>query len=86
MIKFGHIISEAGFDSYSPLSEIKVKIFDRKDRELKESEFNFNKNLFSRNSNSKEKFRELLERESKNSILPDKIYFPGQPPYFFPLF
>lgn len=96
-MKFGHIISEAGFSSFSALSEITVKLLDRKDRELTEKDFNFNKNLFSKNSDSKEKFRQLLEQGEKKPNLPNEIsgrlnddalviYFPGQPPYFFPLF
>lgn len=76
MISFGHIIKQAGFDveDFSALADIPVEILDRKNRELTEEiEFEFNKKLFSKNKDSKKRFRELLEMLSKSSELPDEI-------------
>lgn len=41
MIKFGHIILEAGLNpkDFQRISEIPVKLFDRKNREIKDEKF-----------------------------------------------
>lgn len=99
-MKFGHIIEQAGYDvkEFPKLTDIPVKIYDRKNRELtEEREFEFNKKLFSKNKDSKKRFREVLERLSKSSKLPDEISgkltdsslvlrISGRAPEFFLLF
>lgn len=73
MILFGHIIAQAGYDvkDFPELTDIPVKLLDRKNRELTEVEFN--KKLFSKNKDSKKRFREVLEMLTKCSKLPDEI-------------
>lgn len=70
MLKFGKIISEAGYNQkdFPELSEILIDLFDRKNRILREDSFEFRQKLFSKNQDSKKKFRELLENLKKTDI------------------
>lgn len=70
MIKFGKIISEAGYTpkDFPKLSEMTITLFDQKKRNLEEDSFNFRKKLFSKNLDSQKKFRELLENLMKKDI------------------
>lgn len=64
MITLGLIISESGLATkdFSKLSEIPVKLYDRKNRELtKEEDFDFGKKLFAKSPESQKRFREFLE-------------------------
>lgn len=64
MIKFEHIILEAGLNpkDFQGISEIPVELFDRKNREIKDEKFfDFGKKLFAKNPESQNKFREFLE-------------------------
>lgn len=100
-MKFGHIITQAGFDvtEFSTLADIHVKIFDRKNRELtEEKEFEFNQKMFSKNTETKKRFGEFLEILSTSCAkLPNNVYgkldddvlilnIPGWTPKFFWLF
>ena len=70
MIKFGKIISEAGFDQedFKNLAKISVPLFDRKGRGISEDSFCFHGKLFAKNLESKKKFRGLLDNLSKEDI------------------
>ena len=63
MIKFEHIILEAGLNpkDFQGISEIPVELFDRKNREIKDEKFfDFGKKLFAKNPESQNK----LDRKS----------------------
>lgn len=94
-MKFERVISVAGFNSknYPMLSGIPVELYDRKSRKIND-DMNFVEPLFSENLESKMKFKEFLERESKSKILPSNmqgrltedvlvIHIPGRAPEFF---
>ena len=99
MLTFGLIISESGLkpEDFSTLSNIPVKLYDRKNRELtEEKDFNFGKKLFAKNPDSQEKFREILEKQDLK-YLPKEILvnlsdsalilrFPYHSPFFLWLF
>lgn len=76
MMQLGHIISEAGLDckKYPRSSEISVKMYDRKEREIGDREFNFNKELFKNNSKSMSKFIHMIDDcEAEKKKLPSEI-------------
>ena len=70
MIRFGKIISEVGLQptDFQKLSDIPVDIYDRKNRILDEEHFDFGRNMFSRNSDSKESFTKLLKQLMEKNL------------------
>ena len=94
-MKFGHLISEAGFDinNFTKLADIPVEIYDRKNRKI-ENELHFVKPILSDNLDSQTNFKKFLENMGKISILPSSIlvrltedilviYISGSKPEFF---
>lgn len=66
---FRHLISETGLDpnDYPVSAKTEVKMLDRKNREITEK-LKFTEPLFSKNSESKKKFKEFLEGTEKEPL------------------
>lgn len=74
MMPLGKIISEAGlnFRKYSKLAAIEVDMYNRKQREVKENDFNFDGKLFAKNPDSSLRFQHILDSMLREPI-PKKI-------------